>query len=166
MPITYQAEDVFFQDFLPLIAELVCGVDYAPENQQHATWLRKRIAALFMSGGRALCIYDDEGVPMGFLLLVHDRGPDGVKRFQKKATIALLGFYPAYRGNGQGTALLSEAQRYVKDHGGECIYVSTYSKNARVINFFSKNGFIPAAYHPGENGIADEGQIYLYNEIV
>ena len=43
MEIRYQTEDMFYRDFLPLIAELECGRHYAPANEQHVRWLRQRV---------------------------------------------------------------------------------------------------------------------------
>ena len=119
MKIVRQDEARLYDDFLALIAELECGRHYDAGNPQHVAWLRHRVASLYMAGGTAICMYDDDGAPVGFLLLVHDRGLEGVRCFG----------------------------------------------NAGAMRFYVKHGFVPVAYHPGENGLGDRGQVYLYKEL-
>jgi len=165
MVVKHRDQQQFFADFLPLIAELECGQHYDEYNPQHVDWLKRRVATIYASGGTAICLYSDEGSPLGFLLLMHDPGLDGVRCFGKKATIMMFGLFSQYRSQGKGILLLEEAQRLVVQNGGECIYVDTYAANAGAIRYYSKNGFIPVAYHPGENGRGDHGQVYMYKDL-
>ena len=50
-------------------------------------------------------------------------------------------------------------------NGGECLYVDTCAGNVGAIRYYVKQGFIPVAYHPGENGLDDKGQVYLYKQL-
>jgi ribosomal protein S18 acetylase RimI-like enzyme len=163
--IEYLDRQAFYDEFLPLIAEIECGRHYDPANDQHVAWLKRRIAALHDSGAKAIALYSEKREPMGFLLLLFDRGLDGVRCFGKKASIVMFGLFPAYRSMGHGERLLREAEDYIKKHGGECLYVNTYALNSRAIRYYVKQGFTPVAYHPGENGIDDKGQVYLYKEL-
>ena len=165
MDIKYQEQDRFYSDFLPLIAELECGNHYDPNNSQHVDWLKKRVAALYASGGKAVCLYSDECEPMGFVLIVHDPGLQDVHCFGKKATIVMLGLFPQHRHEGNGGLLLREVEEHVMEAGGECIYVDTYARNADAIRYYVREGFTPVAYHPGENGLGDRGQVYLFKEL-
>ena len=165
MKIVRQDEARLYDDFLPLIAELECGRHYEAGNPQHVAWLRHRVASIHMAGGTAICMYDDDDVPVGFLLLVHDRGLEGVRCFGKVATIAMFGLSAEYRGRGLGPRLLHEAEKQTAENGGECIYVNTYAGNPGAMRFYVKHGFVPVAYHPGENGLDDKGQVYLYKEL-
>lgn len=165
MKISHLDQRVFFNDFLPLIAELECGRHYDPDNRQHVEWLKRRISTLYLSGGTAICLYSDEGNPIGLLLLVIDTGLEGVPCFGKKATIALFGLFRDYRSKGLGSSLLEEAEAYTREKGGECIYVDTYAGYSRAIRYYVSQGFTPVAYHPGENGITDTGQVYLYKDL-
>jgi len=162
MQTVYQEEERFYQDFLPLIAELECGRHYDPVNAQHVAWLRRRVAALHLAGAQAICLYADDGRPLGFLLLVHDRGMEGVRCFGKKGNIETLGLFAEYRYQGLGVQLLREAERYLRERDGECLYVDTYAGNTDAIRFYVREGFTPVACHPGENGVDDAGQVYLY----
>ncbi len=165
MPIIHQAEQQFYHDFLPLIAELECGRHYDPDNAQHVAWLKHRIASLYVSGAHAICLYADDGKPLGFLLLHHDPGLEGVRCFGKKGTIVMLGLVDGHRGQGLGPQLLREAERYLKEQGADCLYVDTYPDNTGAVRFYVREGFIPIAYHPGDNGRGDLGQVYLYKEL-
>jgi len=165
MKIIYQEEAKFYHDFLPLIIELRCGKHYDPSNKQHVDWLRQNIAILYMQGAKAICLYTEDDKPVGFLFLLHDKGLENVCCFGKKAVIDMLGLFDEYRNQGLGVKLIEEAAKYVRENGGECIYVDTYAANSGAIRFYSKNGFIPVALHPGENSRDDLGQVYLYKEV-
>ena len=85
--------------------------------------------------------------------------------FGKKATIAMFGLLPEFRSKGIGVTLLRAAEACVMRNGGECLYVDTYASNSGAIRYYTKEGFIPVAYHPGENGLTDKGQVYLFKEL-
>lgn len=165
MKIEYLDQHDLYRDFLPLIAELECGLHYDGANDQHVQWLKNRLNIMYASGGKAICLYSEEGEPLGFLLLLFDRGLDGVRCFGKKATIETFGLFAEYRSKGMGKLLLQETEAYVRRNGGECLYVDTYAGNSRAIRYYTKQGFVPVAYHPGENGLDDKGQVYLYKEL-
>ena len=88
-----------------------------------------------------------------------------MRRFGKKGAIVMLGLLAGHRGQGLGVALLREAEPYLKEHGAECLYVDTYAGNAGAIRFYVREGFVPVALHPLENGKGDEGQVYLCKEV-
>jgi ribosomal protein S18 acetylase RimI-like enzyme len=163
--IRYLEREQFLLDFHPLIVELECGDHYDATNSQHVAWIIRRVGALYAMGGNAISLYSDDGVPMGFLFLVHDCGLENVRCFGKKATIAMFGLFPAYRAKGLGATLLQEAEQYLLRNGAECLYVDTYAENAGAIRYYVREGFVQTAYHPGENGLDDKGQVYLYKEL-
>lgn len=165
MQTIFQEEPTFYNDFLPLIAELECGNHYNPDNLQHIAWLRHRVAALFCAGARAICLYGDDMQPLGFLLLVYDAGLEGVRCFGKKGTIAMFGLFAEYRSQGLGSILLQEAETYLKSQGADCLYVDTYAFNTGAIRYYTQHNFIPVALHPGDNGLDDLGQVYLYKAL-
>ncbi|MBI5094128.1 MAG: GNAT family N-acetyltransferase [Candidatus Hydrogenedentes bacterium] len=166
MEIRYLEQDHFLRDFFPLIVELECGSHYDTANPQHREWISRRVGALYAMSGNAISLYSDEGTPMGFFFLLHDRGLAGVRCFGKKGTIAMFGLFPEFRSQGIGASLLREAETFLLRHGGECLYVDTYANNAGAIRYYTKEGFIPVAYHPGENGLDDKGQVYLYKALI
>ena len=49
--------------------------------------------------------------------------------------------------------------------GGNAICLYSDAGNAGAIRFYVREGFIPVAYHPGENGLDDKGQVYLFKEL-
>ena len=166
MMIKHIDQKTFYDDFLPLIVELECGQHYNPSNEQHVNWLKRRIDALCVGGGIAFGLYSEENKPLGFLFLLFDEGLEGVRCFGKKGNIAMFGLFSEARSKGLGKLLLREAEEYIRKNGGECLYVDTYAANSGAIRYYIKQGFIPVAYHPGENGLDDKGQVYLYKEIL
>jgi ribosomal protein S18 acetylase RimI-like enzyme len=165
MQIIHQEEQQFYHEFVQLAAELECGRHYDPANTQHVAWLRHRIASLYQASAHAICLYTESGEPVGFLLLQHDRGLEGVRCFGKKGTIVMFGLFEGYRSQGLGVQLLRQAEQHLKAEGGECLYVDTYAANAGAIRFYVREGFVPVAYHPGENGRGDLGQVYLHKDL-
>ncbi|MBN1649151.1 MAG: GNAT family N-acetyltransferase [Spirochaetales bacterium] len=164
MKIKYQDYERFYKDFYKLIIELECGKHFDRDNPQHEEWLQKRIRYLFVFG-KAICLYNSDETPAGFLFLEFDPGLDDVRCFGKKAVIRMFGLFPEYRSWNIGKQLLDECERYLKDAGCDCLYVDTYARNSGAIRYYVDHGFVPVACHPGENGIDDVGQVYLWKEI-
>jgi ribosomal protein S18 acetylase RimI-like enzyme len=155
-------ENKFKNDFLPIIIDLWCGNKFNLNNDQHKEWLNRKINASFIDFGIALCAYTDEDEPIGFIFYKHDTGIECVDFSGKNAQIIQFGLYEKYRNRGFGTKLLEEACKNIKNNNGECLYTDTYSKNNDSMIYYIKRGFMPIAYHLGENGINDLGQIYFY----
>jgi len=161
MTIKYQEYEIFYKDFYELIIELECGSHFDKKENQHEEWLRKRIKYLF-EYGKAICLYSENDQPIGFIFIEYDKGLKNVRCFGKRATIKMFGLFPDQRSNHLGKQLLDECEKYLLSEGCECIYVDTYAKNTGAIRYYTKQGFIPTAYHPGDNGVEDKGQVYLY----
>ncbi len=155
-------ESEFRNDFLPMIIDLWCGDKYNPQNSQHVEWLDKKIHASFVNFGTAICAYTDENEPIGYLWYQHDTGMQGVSFSGKDAHIIQMGLYEKFQRQGIGSKLLDEACKRIKKAGGECLYTDTYAANDDSMIFYIKKKFIPVAYHPGEDGVHDLGQVYLY----
>jgi ribosomal protein S18 acetylase RimI-like enzyme len=164
MKIRYLSEKPFYSFFLPLIVEVECGQHYDPANPQHVKWLKQRVHAIYVSCGRTIALFD-ENIPVGFLLLAHDKGLEKTPCFGKKGTIVMFGLFEQYRAQSLGKKLLDAAVEYLKKNGAECLYVDTYANNPGAIRYYVKNGFLPVAYHPSENGLNDKGQVYLCKEL-
>ena len=165
MEIRHLEKQELLRDFLPLIVELECGKHYDAGNSQHVEWISRRLDALYAMAGRAICLYSERKCSIGFLFFLHDRGLEGVRCFGKKATIAMFGLFPEHRSKGIGSTLLRAAETHLRRNGCECLYVDTYAGNTGAIRYYTKEGFTPVAYHPGENGLDDKGQVYLYKEL-
>ena len=149
-------------DFMPMVIDLWCGNKFVAENKQHVQWLDRRIHASFVNFGNCIGAYTDENEPMGYLWYTHDTGMEGVSFSGKDAHIIQLGLDERFQGKGIGTKLLEEACCRIKEAGGECIYTDTYADNVDSMIFYIKRKFIPVAYHPGEDGVQDLGQVYFY----
>ena len=77
----------------------------------------------------------------------------------------MLGLVANHRSQGLGSILLRAAERFLIERGCKCRYVDTHAGNTGAIRYYTKEGLIPVAYHPGENGLDDKGQVYLYKEL-
>jgi GNAT superfamily N-acetyltransferase len=165
MEIKHLEKKDLVEDFFPLIVELECGAHYDASNSRHEAWISRRLDALYALGGHALCLYNENGRTIGLLFLIYDPGLVDVRCFGKKASIAMFGLFPDYRSKGLAANLLRAAERFLIEKGCQCLYVDTYAGNAGAIRYYTREGFIPVAYHPGENGLDDKGQVYLYKEL-
>ncbi len=165
MKIIECSEVQFRRDFMPIIIDLWCGNKYQPNNPQHVAWLDKSISARFADFGVALCAYNDDDTPIGYIWYKHDTGMEGVSFSGKYAHIIQMGLFDQYQGKGIGTKLMDEACRRIKSNGGECLYTDTYAKRDGSMTFYIKRGFIPMAHMQGLNGVNDLGQVYLYKAL-
>ena len=164
MKFKFLNEETFYHTFLSEICEVQCGDHYDKNNPQHIQWLRRFVAALYLNGGKALCLYSDYDEPIGFIYLLHDKGLEKVDCFGKKATIVMFEVKEQYRSRGYGTLLCQEAEKYLKKQGAECLYTDTPDDqdDRRALTFYIRNGFSPVGFHPCENGKNDMAQIYLF----
>ncbi|HBL84746.1 MAG: hypothetical protein A2Y17_01850 [Clostridiales bacterium GWF2_38_85] len=163
MKITIIKDEVkFTKDFMPLITELWYGNKFDMKNQQHMYHLKYKIHATFVDFGTALCAYEDDNTPIGFIWYKHDTGIEGVSFSGKYAHIIQYGLFEQYRNKGIGTKLLNEAINIIKSSGGECLYTDTYTENKDSMIFYLKRNFVPVTLLPGLNGINDDGQVFLY----
>ena len=77
----------------------------------------------------------------GFLFLeVIYRQSKGMQ-FSKIGSILNLGVDEACRNKGIGTALLREAENYVRQQGGEALDLSVFMFNARAIKLYERLGY-------------------------
>ena len=164
MEIKYQDYKTFLEDFYGLIVKLECGRHFDENHSQHVDWLERRIRHL-LEFGKAICLYDADAKPVGFIFIEFDPGLSNVRCFGKKAVIKMFGLLPEYRSKNMGVVLLDECERYLKSEKCECLYVDTYAGNSGAIRYYVNHGFVPVALHPGENGIDDSGQVYLYKAL-
>ena len=52
-----------------------------------------------------------------------------------------MGVIPEYRSQGVGAALMEECKKWAKENGYQRLYVVSYFKNDKAINFYKKCGF-------------------------
>lgn len=164
MKFDFLSEEVFYNTFLTEIADVMCGSHYDENNPQHISWLRNFVKGLYINGGKALCVFTDDNEPVGFIYLLHDTGLENVDCFGKKSSIAMFETRSKFRSKGYGKALLSEAEKYLREQGAECLYTDTTDDpdDRRALTFYVKNGFTPVGLHPCENGKNDMPQCYLF----
>jgi GNAT superfamily N-acetyltransferase len=154
-------EEEFLRHFFVLMAELECGRHFKHDDPKHVEWLRRTINLRFLQGARFYAYFLEEQLPIGFISILLDEGPEGIHCFGHKAEILDFGVLPEHRDKGYGTELLQYAERAVHDRGATVLYVATYAKQHRAISFYGKNGLIPVAALPDVHGPDDEGMVYL-----
>jgi hypothetical protein len=70
-----------FEDFINLMAEVECGNHFDYTNEKHMEWLKKRISIYFYRGTKFFAYYTDGKTPAGFVSVLLDDGPEGVRCF-------------------------------------------------------------------------------------
>ena len=159
-------EEQLKKDFMPLIIELWYGNKFNPDKQQHIDWINRKIHATFVNFSVAICAYNDEKEPIGYLWYQHDTGIEDVAFSGKAAHIIQMGLYDKYYRQGIGTMLLDDVCQRIKENGGEYLYTDTYAyDNLQAMAFYIKNKFIPIAYHIGLNGTDEYGQVVMYKKL-
>ena len=125
-----------------------CGTTHAP----HA------YARLLSDPGKRLFLAEiDEGnAPIGFMLmgapdLPVETGPDDME---------LTRIYALHRfhGGGLGQALMDTAIATAREAGAKRLLLAVYSRNARALAFYGRNGFRQVGtrvFHVGDNGYDD-----------
>lgn len=66
-------------------------------------------------------------------------------KYRKARTIEVhaLAVDPNYRSKGTGAALVAHAKKWAKEQGYETMYVNSYIKNTRAVDFYKREGFEP-----------------------
>jgi GNAT superfamily N-acetyltransferase len=108
-------------------------------------WIHSRDAAGYFRKGitkerHYAIVAEVDGKSVGFLFLSPKRY---TYRKVKMIELDILAILPEYRSRGIGKSLLDAAKRWAKDNGCQAIYVSSYFKNERAINFYTREGFTP-----------------------
>lgn len=161
----YVDKEKFYNDFYKEIADVQCGNHYDFNNKQHIEWLKNKIRVEFLSGGKVLGAYEENGKPVGFIFYKHDKGLEGVSICGKKAVILMIEVVEEYRRKGIGKELIDRVCEEVRSNNAECLYTDTYAIDKDAIKFYITNDFIPVAVHEGEYGFDDYGQLYLYRKL-
>lgn len=82
-----------------------------------------------------------EGKICGFLFfeMIH-RASNGLQ-FSRLGSLLNLGVDEKYRNKGIGTALLNEAEKYIRDNGGEAVDLCVFSFNEKAIKLYERLGY-------------------------
>lgn len=79
-----------------------------------------------------LVVFDESGLPIATCRIFKERGQD----FYVIGRVAVI---KEFRGKQIGSVLLNEAEKYIKENGGECVVVHAQQ---RITDFYKKSGFI------------------------
>ncbi|OGK58937.1 hypothetical protein A3H84_04410 [Candidatus Roizmanbacteria bacterium RIFCSPLOWO2_02_FULL_40_13] len=52
-----------------------------------------------------------------------------------------MGVIPEYRSKGIGAMLMENAKKWAKENGYQKLFVNSYFKNQKAIDFYKRNGF-------------------------
>lgn len=156
----HEMNEVEFEVFFPLMAELEAGSHFDFDKPRHIEWLRRKITARFLSGMRVFGYYLD-GTPIGFAAVIINEGPDGVSGCWRSAELLDIAYLPEHRGQGYGSEMLEYVEDYARQAGVYCLLMPTYALEYRRIAFYGKNGYVPVATMPDVHGPGDEGEVYM-----
>jgi GNAT superfamily N-acetyltransferase len=149
-----------FKPFFGLMAELELGDLFNPQNEEHCAWLQKKIDLYFLRGIRFFGLYELEE-PIGFASLELEKGPSEIPYLGQKSELLHIAITPKKRGKGFGEVLLKHVEQVTREEQAYCMYMATYAKDFKVINFYGKQGFNPVATIPDVHGPNDEGMVYM-----
>lgn len=80
----------------------------------------------------------DGDKPVGYIACVHK---EPIYRRSKYLEIDNMEVRPDYRSLGIGSRLIEKAIRWAKANGYQKMFVNSYIKNVKAVNFYKKNGF-------------------------
>lgn len=142
--------------FLETYAGIVDGKDilyHCGTTHQPASYVR-----LLADPTRKLFLAEiDEGVaPIGFMLM----GPPDLPVATDADDMELTRIYALHRfhGEGLGQAMMDTAIETAKAAGAKRLLLAVYSRNARALAFYGRNGFKQVGtrvFHVGDNGYDD-----------
>ena len=147
----------FFEEF----AYLECGNHFKSNNQQHVNWVKKRMISHKSNGGKFFVSLNEEQDPIGFIVLMMDKGLEGDNCFGHYTHIFDFMIREKYQRQGYGKDLLTFAENKSIEMGAYCIYVATYAGNDTSMTYYIKNGFVPVSMLPDIYGPNDQGDVYL-----
>lgn len=150
-----------FKPFFKLMAEVECGNHFDFSSPKHISWLNNKISTYYFRGAKFFGSYSDDSTLIGFITVLIERGLEGVKCIGQKAEILDVGVFLEFRGKSYGSKLLQYVERYCKQEGVYCLYVSTSVSSYKVIAFYGKNEFMPVATLPNIYGHNDEGNLFM-----
>lgn len=103
---------------------------------------RAMLAEMLENGTSAIFVAESESELVGF---VRVRG-DNLRRLRHSALI-VIAIKQAFTGQGVGTALLSEAERWARERGVHRLYLTVMTHNERAIGLYQKMGFVFEGFH-------------------
>ncbi|OGK29896.1 hypothetical protein A3G67_00020 [Candidatus Roizmanbacteria bacterium RIFCSPLOWO2_12_FULL_40_12] len=84
------------------------------------------------------CIAEDGGKAVGYIACV----PKEMSyKKSKYLEVENMGVIPEYRSKGIGAMLMENAKKWAKENGYQKLFVNSYFKNQKAIDFYKRNGF-------------------------
>jgi len=148
--------------FFDLMGEVEAGRHFDPANPEHVAWLRKRIGRHRGNDVRFYGLYADDGTPLGIIGMLIE---DYINIDWRLGYITDLGVFARHRKQGCGSRLLDFAAELARQERCYCVYVDTYAGSSDNVAFYARNGFVPVATLPDQNGPGDEGQVWMRKTI-
>ena len=101
----------------------------------------KRYFKETLDNPESIClIAEDKEKPIGYIVAtpkVFDF------RLSKYIEIENMGIIPQHRSKGVGTLLMKKCFELAKEKGYQKVYVTSYYKNSKAVDFYKRNGFKP-----------------------
>jgi GNAT superfamily N-acetyltransferase len=153
-----EVEEPNLGPFFDLMGEVEAGSHFDPANEEHAAWLRERIGRHRGNSVRFYGLYGDHADPLGIIGILIE---DYINIDWRLGYITDLGVIAQHRKHGFGSRLLQFAVELAKRERCYCLYVDTYAGSSDNVAFYARNGFVPVATLPDQNGPGDEGQVWM-----
>jgi len=97
---------------------------------------KKRIAAVISKPNQTFLLTEDDGVPVGFLA-----AHGGLYRRNHRTVSIVVGVLQAYSGQGIGTRLFREVEKWAREQGLHRLELTVMTHNERAIHLYKKMGF-------------------------
>ena len=110
------------------------GDSWAHRQEQYHGWLRSGEGVLFVAE-------DDDGKPVGYLMLTVGGAPATWEVGGTAAEVETLAVLEGARSDGVGTALMDAAVEEAKSAGAGAVGVGVVHSNAAAIRFYERAGF-------------------------
>lgn len=156
-----EIEKLDFEPFFDLMGEVELGSEFNSTNENHRSWLKRKIESHYQRGMSFYALYDENEKPVGFASLLIEKGPSDISYFNQKAELYDIAIFPEHRGKGLGGKLLKYIENIVKKENRYCLYISTYEGDPKAIGFYETNGYSLVATLPDVHGPSDKGIVYL-----
>ncbi len=153
-------EEIYQDDFGPfvdLMADIEMGDHYHPSNNEHRSWLNKKIARHYFCGTRFYGLYGDDDDIIGLCGLRIEKSPLG----HSISELTDIGIVKEHRRKGYGAILLEHAEKLSREADVYMMYMITDAHEWWNIAFYGKAGFAPVAVLPDIHGPGLEGHIYM-----
>lgn len=99
---------------------------------------KKYFSGLFEKPNAVVLIAEEDGTAIGYVACQKK-----VMNYRKSSNLEIdnIGVIPSHRSKTIGTQLIKAVKEWAKENGYKRLFVNSYYKNKRAIEFYKRNGF-------------------------